>query len=455
MIRPLLSSSIHSHTRIRTHLFAASCAAALALGGALASAQVITIDTKSGANKGTGTVDRRYAQIQPTNVPLDKSELDVKTRSELIRVMQAEQGFAMRPFPMGRKGLTLEANGKLTPAGEPYLDMATENGICAKPGDRVVLTDVKFDRNKIVFELNGGPDLKHRFLRHIELGGGGSMNPVVQDDGQKATGARLTLEFKGRIPELTGTQVKALLAPLISFDVKTPIQAFTDTLPPKLKEAILDHNVIVGMSTDMVLFAMGQPQRKVREIEGQMPFEEWIYGAPPSPVQFVRINGNRVIRVEIAKVGEAPVIFTKDEVEGMMRTDGTPLVAADQHTRTVKMGDVERNPDTQAPAPPPTLTAPGEKLPDLAGQNQPGAMKPVEFPKQKPDDYPDVEAARRADQAKSAQDPDQSKDQNGAAQSGSSKPADAGTSSPPAGSSTTATPPSAGSAPPPDATQPH
>ena len=56
-----------------------------------------------------------------------------------------------------------------------------------------------------------------------------------------------------------------------------------------------------------------------------MPFEEWIYGKPPKDVEFVRINGNRVIRVEIAKMGETPVIFTKDEVEGLMRTDGTPL----------------------------------------------------------------------------------------------------------------------------------
>ena len=397
MIRPMTSfpspaTSHHRFAGVCRHGLPGVWALALALSGVLASAQAITIDTHSGAIKGdgTGTVDRRYAQIKPTEVPLTKSELDAKTRSELIRVLQAEQGFAMRPFPMGHKGLKLEANGKLVPAGESYLNMVTEFGICAKPGDRVVLTDVKFDHNKIIFELNGGPDLKHRFLRHIELGGGGAMNPVVQDDGNPATGARLTLEFKGHIPELTGTEVEALLAPLISFGVKTPIEAFTDTLPAKLKSAIMDHNVMVGMSTDMVLFALGQPERKVREIEGQMPFEEWIYGAPPKPVEFVRINGNRVIRVEIAKVGEQPLVFTKDEVEGLMRTDGSPLVASDATTRTVKMGDVQRDPDKQAPAPPPTLTAPGEKLPANAGQNQPGAMKPVQFPKQKPDDYPDA-----------------------------------------------------------------
>lgn len=397
MIRPMTSfpspaTSHHRFAGVCRHGLPGVWALALALSGVLASAQAITIDTHSGAMKGdgTGTVDRRYAQIKPTEVPLPKSELDAKTRSELIRVLQAEQGFAMRPFPMGHKGLKLEANGKLVPAGESYLNMVTEFGICAKPGDRVVLTDVKFDHNKIIFELNGGPDLKHRFLRHIELGGGGAMNPIVQDDGNPATGARLTLEFKGHIPELTGTEVEALLAPLISFGVKTPIEAFTDTLPAKLKSAIMDHNVMVGMSTDMVLFALGQPERKVREIEGQMPFEEWIYGAPPKPVEFVRINGNRVIRVEIAKVGEQPLVFTKDEVEGLMRTDGSPLVASDATTRTVKMGDVQRDPDKQAPAPPPTLTAPGEKLPANAGQNQPGAMKPVQFPKQKPDDYPDA-----------------------------------------------------------------
>ena len=39
-------------------------------------------------------------------------------------------------------------------------------------------------------------------------------------------------------------------------------------------------------------------------MDGQMPFEEWIYGKPPEEVDFVRINGNRVIRVEVAKMGE-------------------------------------------------------------------------------------------------------------------------------------------------------
>ena len=71
-----------------------------------------------------------------------------------------------------------------------------------------------------------------------------------------------------------------------------------------------------------------------------------------------------------------------------MRTDGTPLVAADTHDKsTVQLGDTEKNPDTQAPAPPPSLRNPGETLPQQQqGGDRTGVMKPVQFPKQKPDD---------------------------------------------------------------------
>jgi hypothetical protein len=384
---------------------AGSCSLILGMATAIAAGQ-ITIDKQGNATNGSSApVDRRFAQIQPTKVPLDNSVLDAKTRLELIRVLQAEQGFAMRPFPRGHKGLTLIANGTMSPAGEDYLNVVTSQGLCAKPGDRVVLSDVKIEHDKIIFDLNGGPDAKHRFLRHIQLGTGTTSTPVVQDDGQAPTGARLTLDFKGHLPALTGAQVKALLAPLISFDVKTPIQAFTDTLPPKLKEAILTHHVMVGMSTDMVIFAKGPPERKTREIEGQMPFEEWIYGRPPKDVEFVRINGNRVIRVEVAKMGEKPVIYTQDEVEGLMRTDGTPLAPDAPGKHTTQIGDVQRDPDTQAPGAAPTLRNPGETIPEVNG-NKEGQMGPVQFPKQKPDDYPDASRLPRTPKEQTSDDDD-------------------------------------------------
>jgi hypothetical protein len=402
-VRLVRSISFRNLLRAFSVCVLAGCASAV-----VASAQAITIDTSGRATTSPGSstnVDRRFRQIEPTNIALPSSPLDPKTRLELIRFLQSDQGFAMRPFPRGHKGLTLVANGKLEPAGEAYLNMVTANGLSAKPGDRLVISDVKIDHGKMVFELNGGPDAKHRFLRHVQIGAGGpDTSPVVQQgDEQEPVGSRLTLTFKGNIPELTGKQVEALLAPLISFEVKTPIQAFTDTLPPKLKQAILDHNVLVGMSTDMVLFAKGQPQNKIREMDGQMPFEEWIYGRPPSDIEFVRINGNRVIRVEDAKVGKPPVIFTKDEVEGLMRTDGTPLSPEQPGTHTVQMGDVDRDPDKQAPAAPPSLRKPGETIPADDGKDaRVGVMRPVQFPKQAPDDEPNARPNGQPDSTQSS-----------------------------------------------------
>ena len=364
---------------------AVPCGLALltAFGQAASAQKVIIVNSTPAA----GSIDRRYAQIEPTKVDLPKQPIDARGHQDILRVLVAEQGFAMRPLPRGKKGLTLAANGKLSPAGENYVAQITEQGLSVKPGDRVVLSDVKIDKEKMVFEINGGPDHKHEFLRHIQIGMGGPnmTNPVVQDNGQEPVGARITLAFSKYVPEVTPAQVKALLAPLISFDMKTPVQAYTDTLPPALKKAILDHKVMVGMSTDMVLFAMGQPESKSREVEGQMPFEEWIYGHPPQDVQFVRVNGNRVIRVELAKLGQPLEVFTKDEVEGLMTTDGKPVLA--EATHTVQMGDVHRDPNTQSAAAPPTLRAPGEKLPDDKSANTPGTlnregtMQPVVFPK--------------------------------------------------------------------------
>ena len=357
-------------------------AAALSLTG---HSQAIIIDSHGNA---AGSIDRRYAQIEPTKVDLPKGSIDARGHQEILRTLVAEQGFAMRPFPKGKKGLTLVANGKLTPTGDSYVTAVTEQGLSVKPGDRVVLSNIRIEKEKMVFDINGGPEHKHEFLRHVQIGMGPNLtNPVVQDPGQEPTGSRITLTFPKGVPEVTGAQVKALLAPLISFDMKTPVQAYTDTLPPRLKEAILNHHVLVGMTTDMVLFAMGQPEKKSREIEGQTPFEEWIYGHPPQDVNFVRVNGNRVIRVEVAKLGQPLEVFTKDEVQGLMTTDGKPVLAEVKRPG-VQLGDVHRDAETQAPIAPPSLRAPGETLPSdptpgdvSAGGSREGAMKPVIFPK--------------------------------------------------------------------------
>jgi hypothetical protein len=328
-------------------------------------AQVLTVESTH--------VDRQYSQVSPTQVALSSNKMTGKTRQELIRILTAEQGFAMRPLPRGHRGLTLQANGPLEPAGQDYLDLMNSQGMSVKPGDRIILSNVKVENDRIILDLNGGPDHKHRFLRHVSVGANPNYtNPIVPDNDPEPTGSRITLTFKGGIPEVTGQQVKSLLSPLLDFGLKTPVQAYTDTLPQVLKDAILQHRVLVGMNSQMVLAAKGQPDSKTREVEGKTHFEEWIYGQAPKDVEFVRFVGSRVTRVEIAKVGEAPVVRTADETGG----------AIPPTTRTVNMGDTQTGgSETSASKAPPTLRKPGEKLPNDDKKDTQGTMQPVQFPK--------------------------------------------------------------------------
>ena len=405
LVRPIVA---RGNRKLR--LLALAATAGLLLAGSIARSQVITIDTNGKGTVASTPVSSEYQQIEPTHVQLSRQRLDPKTKLMLIRYLESEQGFAMHPLPRGHKGMTLEANGKLSPAGEAYLTVATRDGISAKPGDRVVITNVKIDQNKISFDLNGGPDVKHRFLSHIQIGMGdpnygdptmGQPTQPVVPAGEIPTGARITLAFHGDVPELTGDQVESLLSPLISFKVQTPIEAYTATLPAPLKTAIVNHEVWVGMNDQMVLFAKGRPENKYRESDGNIPVTIWMYGKAPETIDFVHFNGNRVIKVEIARTGQPLEVFTKDQVTPLLMAGGTSLAAMDktQPSHTVQEGDVQRDPDTQAPAPPPTLGAPAEKLPGDR-TNQEG---PVYFPPEKQDSGSGQSSRQPTNQSKTQQ----------------------------------------------------
>src|SRR4051794_8974742 len=100
-----LSASKHSRCAPGPTVFRAcslACSLAVLLAGGAAYAQV-TIDSSGRVADphNPGSVDRRFAQIEPTKVELPTATMDAKNRLEVMRIMQAEQGFAMRPFPKG------------------------------------------------------------------------------------------------------------------------------------------------------------------------------------------------------------------------------------------------------------------------------------------------------------------------------------------------------------------
>ena len=343
----------------------------LALGIPTMRGQVFVVGEKS-ATAGILT------NFTPTDIQLPTQKMTERGRRELIRMLVDEQGFAHLTLPVSA-GLKLHANGELTPGPEEYRRMIYEKGQAAAPGDRVVITSLEIKSDRLVMDLNGGPYIKHRFLSHVEL----NDNPVVATTGAAATGSRITLIFDGPVPEISAPEVKALLAPVIDFGVHTSEEAYADTLPPVLKQAVMTHQVLVGMTQRMVLAAMGAPENKIREHRGGDPNapmdDEWIYGHVPQTIHFVHFAQGRVTEVEIAALGKPLEIHNQNELG-----DYNPP----QPTREVALGDAQPG-ASDAKTPPPTLRKPGEAMPA-------GGSGKVQFPTVNQTN-PDASASSSAD----------------------------------------------------------
>jgi hypothetical protein len=319
-----------------------------------AAAQVFVVGERS------ATADIK-TDFTPTHVELEDKGLTERGRRELIRDLVGEQGFAHRMLPLGA-GLTLEANGGLKPGAEEYKKLIYEKGSAASPGDRVAVTALEVKGDRLVIDFNGGPYLKHRFLRHISINGA---DPAMMD-GQVATGSRITLMFEGGVPEVSAPEVKALLAPVIDFGAKRTEEAYADTLPTPVKSAIASHEVLVGMNRRMVLASLGAPEHKVREQANGSGYEEWIYGTVPQTVKFVRFSGDRVCLVKIAAMGKPIEVHSQDELAGYLPPAPVRVIAeADART-----------PDHAAA--PPTLLKTGEKAEQETGTSERRVQIPVD-----------------------------------------------------------------------------
>lgn len=333
---------------IQAITLAALCGGGVLLACRPVGAQVFVVGEK------TATADVA-TDFKPTRIQLPTTPITERGRRDLIRNLESEQGFAHRPLPLGTN-LTLLANGNLTPGGDEYKAMLYKKGQFAAPGDRVAITAVVVKNDRIEIDLNGGPHLKHRFLRHVDIGD----NPLVPDDGAQVSGCRVTLLFEGGLPEVSAPEVKALLDPLIDFGVKSSVQAYADTLPAFLKDAIAHHDVLVGMNRQMVQAAMGPPASKTRElVEGSddKHYEEWIYGQVPQTVRFVRFVGDRVTQVRIAALGQPIAVHDQDEMNGYFN-NGDPA-----NRREVAMGDAPPTEGDGNRAEKPTILKPGEGAP--------------------------------------------------------------------------------------------
>lgn len=292
--------------------------------------------------------------------PSDK--MTNQTRLLIMRDLQAERVFVRTVFPRGETGLTIK-NGKVTLSDRQVASLVAQNGMAAKPGDRVVITNVDFKDKAIILEINGGGKKHQKWYQHVSVGAGGGMAPVGGGAPQSlgATGSSVTIAFDKYVPELTGAQVRQMLDPVFDFKALTEAEAYQKTLPPKIQEAIKEHRVLVGMDRDMVIYAKGRPPKKIRDKDDSgADYEEWIYGEPPQEVEFVRFQGVVVTRLEIMTVDGQKIVRTQKEVE-----------LPSQETQVAEKKDVPK------PANAPSLRRPGEKPEDTGGTlSQPAPYPP-------------------------------------------------------------------------------
>ena len=247
-------------------------------------------------------------------IPRDAPRMSKQTRYEIIRVFETQLVYARTAFPMGTKGLHLK-EGVITPNGEELRQTLTLWGPAVKPGDPAHISFVRIKDDHIHFEINGGPVHRKKWYQHVQVSGAGGTVQAPQDDPQSNPhGSFVDVHFDKYVPEMTAQQLRDLLFPVLDFNALNKEQAYLGTVPPKVKEAIQAHHVLVGMNQEMVLHAKGKPPKKVRERDGEIEYEEWIYGEPPADVDFVRIVGEEVVRVETMKVGGEKIVRTEKEV---------------------------------------------------------------------------------------------------------------------------------------------
>ena len=156
-------------------------------------------------------------------------------------------------------------------------------GPAAKPGDQARISEILIKKDRIHFEINGGPVKKLKWYQHIQVGAGGGMTSLGPSDASaNPRGSYVDLVFDhGYVPELNPQELKDLLRPVFDFNAKSAVEAYLDTLAPKLRDAIKAHQVLVGMNREMVMASKGRPPKKIREKDGEVEYEEWIYGEPP------------------------------------------------------------------------------------------------------------------------------------------------------------------------------
>ncbi|MGA2858338.1 MAG: hypothetical protein ABSE40_15815 [Candidatus Sulfotelmatobacter sp.] len=320
------------------------------------------------------------AQKPAPPIPANAPHMSKQTRYEIIRDFETQLVYARTAFPMGTKGIGLK-DGVTTPNGQELEQLLTVWGPALRPGDPAQISFVQIKDDHIHFDINGGAIRRKKWYQHIQVAGAGGMPVELSPNEiqQNAHGSYLDIYFDRKyVPEMSAQQLRDLLFPVLDFNARNKEEAYLDTVPPKVKQAIQAHHVLVGMDSEMVLHAKGKPPKKVREKDGNTEYEEWIYGEPPQDVDFVRIVGDEVVRVETMKVGGEKIVRTQKEI--ILERPDREAQAKKQQERPPNAPSLRRPGEDQENVPKPADTVsplpptPPPDIPQPSGGSGPDEM---------------------------------------------------------------------------------
>jgi hypothetical protein len=129
--------------------------------------------------------------------------------------------------------------------------------------------------------------------------GGASPQPDQKKETPDAKGSRITLLFPGKIPQnTTPEELKNLLEPVLDFTKQSFLRTGIDALPPEFQEAVKAKEARIGMDSNTVLLALGQPNRRNRERNAEgIDQEDWIYSGRGRRVTLVTFEKDVVVKI--------------------------------------------------------------------------------------------------------------------------------------------------------------
>jgi len=227
------------------------------------------------------------------------AQLTQEARFAILGSMIATEGAARIPLPLGKNGVDLSENG-LIDRDKLQKEIAS-NGQSITPGKVVSITAIEFGDKSMEFELNGGGTKKKGILSRVQVGvGGGVSSQGPPKTEAPAIGSKITLKFSGKVPSsLSVEQLKDLLNPVLDFTKQSTAKAGIEALPPEFRDAVAAKEARIGMDSNTVMLALGQPNRRHREKnEKGVEQEDWIYVGKGRRQTFVTFEQDVVVSIK-------------------------------------------------------------------------------------------------------------------------------------------------------------